>query len=285
MSRPLLKWAGGKSRLAELIDSAFEVPCRGTYLEPFIGSAAVYLHRRAAGSVEGDAVLGDANPKLVAMHEAVRDVVDDVLAELATLPDVEYRDVYYEVRDAFNAGPHHGPRHAARFLWLNRAGFNGLYRENRAGAFNVPVGRYKAVSVPDEAAFRRVSDLLQGTEFVSGSFEEVLRRAGRHDQVYCDPPYVPLTQSAAFTAYCKSPFGLREQRELALEAQRAAFRGAQVVLSNHDLPLVRDVLYPTSAGFRVVARPEVSRAISRDVQGRKPILEVIASIGPLRQVA
>lgn len=284
MTRPLLKWAGGKSRLAPLIEDAFFGACEGVYVEPFIGSGAVYLHRRAAGMV-GESVLADANDKLVEMHKAIRDGVDDVLYELTKLPRTEYRETYYVVRDAFNEGPHHGPVHAARFLWLNRAGFNGLYRENRSGRFNVPAGKYKQVRIPDESAFQTVSELLQDAEIVHSGFADTIARAGRRDQVYCDPPYVPLTQSADFTAYCKVPFGLREQQELALAAQRAAFRGACVVLSNHDLPLVRQVLYPEHGGFEVVASPEVSRAISRDVNSRKPILEVIARIGPLRQVA
>lgn len=282
--KPLLKWAGGKHKLAGRIHDAFEGPCTGTYVEPFVGSGAVFFHRRMHGQV-GEAVLADANDKLVAMHVAVRDAVDDVLEELGRLPVVEYRDVYYEVREAFNAGPHVGPRHAARFLWLNRAGFNGLYRENRSGEYNVPVGRYAQVNMPDETAFRGVSGLLQGTELRVAGFDETVRRAGKGDQVYCDPPYVPLTQSADFTAYCKVPFGLREQQELAQEAQRAAFRGATVVLSNHDLPIVRAKLYSRANGFVVVETLPVGRAISRSVNSRKPILEVIARIGPLRQVA
>jgi DNA adenine methylase len=282
--RPLLKWAGGKSRLAQQIDEAFVGRCAGVYYEPFLGSASVYLYRLAAGSVDR-AVLSDANPKLVALHVEVRDRPDDLLTELAKLPGETYREHYYAIREAYNAGPHEGPLHAARFLWLNRAGFNGLYRENRRGDFNVPVGRYKAITTPSEARVCEVSKALQGAELVCGSFEDVMRRASHGDQVYCDPPYVPLNATAAFTAYCKSPFGLAEQTELALEAMRAAFRGAQVVLSNHDLPLVRNELYPLTSGFRHVARLDVARAISREVTTRHAIREVIAAIGPLRQVA
>lgn len=282
--RPLLKWAGGKSRLAPLISRAFGGPCAGTYLEPFLGSASVYLHRRAHGEVQ-ESVLADVNPKLVALHEAVRDAVDDVLHELTLLPTASWQPMYYDVRAAFNTGPHLGPRHAARFLWLNRAGFNGLYRENRRGELNVPIGRYDTLKIPDEAHLRRVSELLAGATLVAGSFEDVMKRAGPRDQVYCDPPYVPLTATAAFTAYASCPFGLEEQKQLALASQRAAFRGAVVVLSNHDLPVVRNELYKESDGFRHVARPAVARAISRSVHSRQPITEVIAAIGPMRHVA
>ncbi|MCA9491504.1 MAG: Dam family site-specific DNA-(adenine-N6)-methyltransferase, partial [Myxococcales bacterium] len=134
--KPILKWAGGKSRLAPQIASAFASPCEGTYYEPFVGSAAVYLHLKAEGKI-GRAVLSDANEKLVAVHRAVRDRVDDLLDALASLPTEDWRERYYEVREAYNVGPFAGPLHAARFIWLNRAGYNGLYRENRRGEFNV----------------------------------------------------------------------------------------------------------------------------------------------------
>lgn len=282
--KPLLKWAGGKARLAPLISRAFPGPCKGVYYEPFVGSGAVFLHRKAAEEV-GPSVLSDANPKLVAFHRAIRDEVDEVIARLAELPYEGWERRYYEVRDAFNAGPHEGAAHAARFLWLNRAGFNGLYRENRAGEFNVPCGKYAALRMPAPDVMRAVSQLMAGVELVAGGFEQVLPLSGPGDQVYCDPPYVPLTATAAFTAYCKEPFGLNEQQELARAAMRAAFRGAQVVLSNHDLPLVRDELYPESSGFKHLERLQVARAISRDVTTRKSISEVIASIGPMRHVA
>jgi len=276
--KPIMKWAGGKARLAGQIRAALGAPCAGTYYEPFLGSAAVYLHLRAAGHA-GAAVLSDGNPKLVSVHVAVRDDVEGVLRALDDLPLDDWRERYYEVREAYNRGPFHGVHHAARFLWLNRAGFNGLYRENKSGKFNVPVGRYDALRMPAAERFREVSAALQGVEILCAPFEAVLERAGAGDQVYCDPPYVPLTKSACFTGYCSLPFGLEEQRALALAARKAAFKGARVVLSNHDLPVVRNELYPSATGFQHVARPRVARAISRGARGR--VTEVIAAIGPI----
>jgi DNA adenine methylase len=280
--KPVLKWAGGKARLADRIDQAFVDRCDATYYEPFVGSGAVFLHRKARGRV-GRAVLSDANPKLVAMHVAVRDDVDAVLEALDALPTEGWKDRYYEVRDLYNAGPFTGAAHAARFLWLNRAGYNGLYRENRRGEFNVPCGKYGALRLPDADHFRRVSDLLQDTEIRVASFSSVVAEAGEGDQVYCDPPYVPLSETACFTGYCSSPFGFAEQRALALAARKAALKGATVVLSNHDLPVVRHQLYQETLGFRHVARPRVARAISRGARGS--VDEVIARIGPLRRTA
>lgn len=278
--KPLLKWAGGKSRLAPSICEAFGGPCQGTYYEPFCGSAAVFLYRRAC-SEAGHAVLADVNAKLVAFHVAVRDDVEELISALASMPSEDYRDHYYDIRDAFNAGPHEGAEHAARFAWLNRAGFNGLYRENRKGHLNVPVGRYSRVAIPEPDRFREVSAALQGIEILHASFEEVMARAGEGDHVYCDPPYVPLSATASFTAYQKEPFGPDEQQALASAARRAAVSGARVVLSNHDLPLVRRELYPLHQGFEHVASPSVRRAISRKSSSRQAVAEVIARIGPL----
>ncbi len=283
--KPVLKWAGGKARLAPEIYKAFGRTCTGTYYEPFVGSCAVYLHRRAAGTV-GKAVLADVNDKLIEVHRAVRDDVEGLLDKLDDMPRDDYRDHYYAMRDAYNAGPPKGTLHAARFIWLNRAGFNGLYRENKSGKFNVPVGRYTRLSIPKPEHFRAVSQLLADAELVSCDFSDIMKRAGEGDQVYCDPPYVPLTATASFTGYCKAPFGITEQKALAVASRRAAFNGARVVLSNHDLPVVRHVLYPEEAGFVHVAKPRVARAISRKALSRGKVTEVIAAIGPLeREVA
>lgn len=277
--KPLLKWAGGKARLAPRICAAFTNPCPGTYLEPFAGAGAVALYRLSQGHVT-QVVLSDVNHKLIAVHRAVRDQVDDVLTELDALPKDDWRERFYAVREAFNAGPFDGPAHAARFIWLNRAGFNGLYRENRSGDFNVPVGRYSRLALPDPGHFREMAELLRGVTLLSVDFREAMARAGRGDHVYCDPPYVPLTATANFTGYSKSPFGLREQHALAAAARQAALRGAEVVLSNHDTELVREHIYPVTEGFRHVARPQVARAISRSSDRRLAVGEVIAAIGP-----
>lgn len=282
--KPILKWAGGKARLAPDIYRGFGEPCRGTYFEPFVGSGAVFLHRRAEGTI-GRAVLADVNEKLMEVHRAVRDNVEPLLRALDDLSTDDWRDRYYDVRDAYNDGPTRGVLHAARFIWLNRAGFNGLYRENRSGLFNVPRGSYVSLNLPSGEHFRAVSELLQGVELVTADFRAVLAQAGEDDQVYCDPPYVPLTETASFTGYCKEPFGLDEQKALALASRKAAFKGARVVLSNHDLPVVRHILYPEQSGFVHVSRPRVARAISRNAASRVRVSEVIAAIGPLEKVA
>ena len=277
--RPVLKWAGGKARLAGEICAAFRGPCEGTYYEPFVGAGAVFLHRKLSGMAER-VVLSDANPRLIAFHRALRDDFDGLVRALDALPRDDWRERYYEMRDSYNRGPHEGVEHAARFLWLNRAGFNGLYRENRRGEYNVPRGSYKVLALPRVEHMREVAELLQGVELHACSFEELMPRVGASDHVYCDPPYVPLSPTASFTGYCASRFGLQQQRTLANMARQAAVRGAHVVLSNHDVPMVRDELYTAGRGFTFVARPNVTRTISRRASTRRRVGEVIASIGP-----
>jgi DNA adenine methylase len=280
--KPILKWAGGKARLADQIAAAFEGPCQGTYYEPFMGSGAVFFHLKGSGLVR-KAVLSDANSKLIATHIALRDDVNEVLLALESLPRKDWKERYYEVREAYNQGPFCGALHAARFLWLNRAGYNGLYRENRRGLFNVPIGRYASLRLPEPAHFYQISRLLQDTDLISASFEDILGKATEGDHIYCDPPYVPLSNTACFTGYCSLPFGMNEQELLAGKAQSAARAGATVVLSNHDLPVVCEELYAESKGFEHVARPQVARAISRGTRGS--VAEVIAAIRPTTRLA
>ena len=275
--KPVLKWAGGKARLADRIADVFGRQCKGTYYEPFLGSAAVFLRLKTLGLV-GRAVLSDVNAKLVAVHTSLRDNVDAVLVELARLPSDDWQERYYEVRDRFNEGPHNGAEHAARFLWLNRTGYNGLYRENRQGRFNVPRGRYRGVRLPHEDHFREVSALLAEVELRSEPFAEVIRQAGPDDQIYCDPPYVPLDATSRFTDYCRLPFGHAEQLALAEASEAAAERGAHVVLSNHDLPIVREQIYPEARGFVHARDFGVRRAIS--CSARRQVRELIVEIRP-----
>ena len=282
--KPILKWAGGKARLATQIDFAFVEGCAGRYIEPFVGSAAVFLYRWEHRRV-GRAVLADVNAKLVEFHRAIRDDADGVLGALAEMPCADFRNHYTAVRDAYNQGPFVGVEHAARFLWLNRAGFNVRYRENSSGKFNVPVGSYAKLSLPTAEHVRAVSRALADVEFVVAPFERAIAMADAGDQVYCDPPYVPLSPTSNFTGYSSEPFGLREQRLLAQCAEQAARAGARVVLSNHDVPIVRDELYPVSAGYRYVSSPMVTRSVSKDAASRGQVPEVIAAIGPLHALA
>ena len=272
MTEPLLKWPGGKRKLCVLLESLFEGPCRAVYHEPFLGSGALFLARAASGQVQ-TARLSDVNPRLVSFHRAVRDRPDGVLEALDQLPKATTNEDYLAVREAFNAAPPAAvdARQAARLLWLNKACFNGLYRENRAGAFNVSWGKRPVTPLPSEAHLRAVSALLQRAEICPWDFRSAMALAGAGDQVYADPPYVPNSDTG-FTKYAAEEFGAQAHRDLAALSVAAARRGAQVLVSQHDMPATTE-LYE---GLTVVHRMDVQRHISCKAARAKAV-EVILS--------
>lgn len=240
-----LKWAGGKRKIADRIGSCFPGRCGCRWIEPFCGSASVFFHRQDMGLV-GEAILSDRNARLVALFVSLRDEVGSVIDRLSDREAFPIREGswarrYEAIRNDFNDLEQGGPLLAARFLWLNRACFNGLYRENRRGRFNVPVGGYEDLALPTDSLLRGASKILQGVDLRCAPFEEVLAEAGAGDHVYCDPPYWPLSKTSSFTAYDAGGFGAGDQERLAHRASEAADRGAVVVCSNHDVPEIRSL--------------------------------------------
>ncbi len=261
---PFIKWAGGKSRvlpelLARLPSAA---GWSGRYFEPFLGGAALYLHQQPAG-----AVLSDTNPELVNLYAIVRDQPEALIANLAR--HAYERAHYYAVR-AIDPATLEPVERAARFVFLNRTCFNGLWRVNRQGQFNVPFGRHTNPNVCPTDRILRASEALAAATIRHADFEASLDSARAGDFVYLDPPYVPLTPTASFTAYTASDFGLADQRRLADRVRALTARGVMCMVSNSDTPVVRE-LY---AGLRI-DRILVARNIARTVAGRAPVGEVI----------
>lgn len=243
MSGVYLKWAGGKRRLSEIIRGLLG-PCRGAYIEPFVGSGAVFFDRVEHDEIK-TALLADTNRALIACHRQVRDRVDDVLTELATFDVSEsWKEHYYTERNRLNSDLEafsSTPVMAARFIWINRTCFNGLWRVNRKGKFNVPSGRYVRPSLPSEATLRAASVALACAELRTLPFERTFAKALAGDQIYADPPYWPRSKTSSFVAYDKGGFGPDAQAILAQAAREASDRGIRVVCSNHDLPEVHDL--------------------------------------------
>jgi DNA adenine methylase len=211
----------------------------GRYFEPFAGGAALFFSLRPKR-----AVLADVNAELMDCYVATRDDVDAVIAALG-----HHRyaaEDYYRVRAIDRATLPLAER-AARTIYLNKTGYNGLYRVNRAGKFNVPMGRYKSPLLCDAANLRACSVALRGVDLRVDDFEDVASRAKAGDFVYFDPPYVPVSDSAAFTSYVPGGFGADQQRRLAEVFTTLARRGVYAMLSNSDTPTVRE-LY---RGFRI----------------------------------
>ena len=259
--RPFLKWAGGKSQLLGRLRARIP-PSYGRYFEPFLGGGALFFALRPARGV-----LSDVNREIIDCYTAVR---DDVAGLVAALRDHRYEsNHYYAVRDADPAKLSLVER-AARTIFLNKTGFNGLYRVNRSGKFNVPFGRYSKPSICDEENLRACSAALADVELLAGDFENAAARARAGDFVYFDPPYVPLSRTAAFTAYAPGGFDLDAQARLADFFGKLAERGVAVLLSNSDVPAIRKLYarYPMDS-------IEATRVINCKATRRGPVRELL----------
>jgi DNA adenine methylase len=240
IARPFLKWAGGKTQLLnELISRMPEK--FGIYHEPFLGSGALFFQLRAEGRI-AEARLSDVNPELINAWTVLRDDPGSVISELRAVEERISEDDYYAVRATDPADLNESER-AARMIYLNRLCFNGLYRVNRKGSFNVPFGRYKNPRILDSENLLAVSRALQGVEIRLESFESAMARAEPDDFVYLDPPYDPLSPSSSFTSYSSGGFGEREQKQLAAEFANLSNRGVHALLSNSDTPLVQALYF------------------------------------------
>jgi DNA adenine methylase len=263
-ARPFIKWVGGKRRLVPAL--LRQAPSDfGTYHEPFVGGGALFFALAAeAPRARRWANLSDRNLRLVRTYRAVRDDVEGLIARLRDYAESHDKDQYYAVRALDVDAMEDDVDAAAWFIYLNKTGFNGLYRVNQKGIFNVPMGRYTRPNVCDGDNLRAASRVLQGIDIRHEGFESVVGRAKSGDFVYFDPPYVPASGTANFTAYTRSGFGPAEQERLRDVARSLKSKGVRVILSNSDTPPVRS-LY--QRGFRksqvMVARAVNSRASAR----------------------
>lgn len=272
-ARPFLKWAGGKGQLLhELVPRARAGLTGSGYHEPFLGGAALFFELRALGLLPPRVALSDGNLNLVTVYVAVRDDVEPLIALLTGHKARHGKEHYYAVRADVPADP---IARAARFIYLNKTCFNGLYRENAKGEYNVPMGAYTNPEVCDARNLRAASAALAGVEIRCADFGAVEERVQPGDFVYFDPPYDPLSKTASFTAYAKGGFGEAEQTRLAQLVGRLADRDVNVLLSNSMTPLVR-ALY---RGF-TLETVRASRAVNSRADRRGKIEEALVSTPP-----
>jgi len=238
--RPFLKWAGGKGQLSgELICRVDQAGAIGRYHEPFIGGGALFFELvRTQRLGRRQAYLADNNSNLIEAYRGVKEDVEAVIVQLKMHAERHCEAYYYAVRSAI---PSTLVGRAARVIYLNRTCFNGLFRENSKGLFNVPFGRYKNPMICDEANLQACAQALRRAVVEARPFETVLDRAKAGDFVYFDPPYVPLSATSNFTSYGKGGFGEDSQRRLAEVFAELAQRGVRVLLSNSETPLVREL--------------------------------------------
>ncbi|WFN33479.1 DNA adenine methylase [Methanogenium sp. S4BF] len=294
--RPFLKWAGGKTQLLE--EFAKRIPKElkngeiSTFVEPFIGGGAVFFHFNHKFSFE-ECHIYDINEELILAYNVVKRDVDDLIECLCCLTetflskDEEGRkEYYYSVRDEFNRTKQNInfenyskawiPR-ACQFIFLNKTCFNGLFRVNSRGEFNVPFGRHKNPKIVHLDVLRADSQILQNTKIHLGDFEKSSRYINKNSFVYFDPPYRPLSNTASFTGYSKDGFSDAEQKRLAKFFTKCDVKQAKLMLSNSDPQNICpeddffDVLYAKYKIERVSAR----RMINSDASKRGEINEII----------
>jgi DNA adenine methylase len=279
---PFVKWAGGKRQLLPQLRKYLPEAISTQYFEPFVGGGAVFfdLYRRGALRAGATVTLSDANEELMNCYRVVE---GDVEALIALLSTYKYnKRFYYSIRRRQHwSSTFHKPsvqvERAARTIYLNRCGFNGLYRVNQSGLFNVPFGRYTNPTICDAEALRRASSALHSssalalTRLVAHDFASIDSDVLKGAVIYCDPPYWPRSDSARFTAYQAGGFSEDNQARLAEFARRWSERGAHVVLSNADLAPVRKLYAKGFELHRVMAK----RAINSKSGKRGPVSELI----------
>jgi DNA adenine methylase len=236
---PFVKWAGGKTQLLQVLGA--HVPKFDRYFEPFLGGGAFFF--RLASMHQFAAYLSDANAELVNAYNVVKGDVESLI-RLLEAHERGYKkspaSYYYRLRSEQPAGSLEA---AARFIALNKTCYNGLYRVNRSGKFNVPIGRYRNPAICDRGQLRAASAALNhsGARIAVSDYRQALKKAQAGDFVYLDPPFRPLSRTAHFVDYTKDGFGDQDQAELAKVFRDLDRKGCRVLLSNSDTRFMRDL--------------------------------------------
>lgn len=277
--RPVVKWAGGKWKLLEQLRERMPDTAFGTYAEPFAGGAAMFFSL-ADGRRFERARLADKNEELVALYRVIKTDIDALVARLreistayAAMDQEAQRELFYAERQKKTATMSAVDR-GARLLFLNKTCFNGLWRVNSKGVFNTPFGRYDNPRILDEDLLRAAHVALQRAEIVNEDFESVLKGLGPADFVYFDPPYMPVSKTANFTAYAAEGFGMEEQERLADRMVELRERGVRAMLSNGASPEV-EALYRRHRLH--VDRIQARRSINSDPSKRGEVVELVVT--------
>lgn len=291
--KPFVKWAGGKGQLLDIFEQFYPVLLREggirRYIEPFVGGGAVLFDILQKYQIE-EAFIFDINEDLINTYIVIKNNVDALVEYLS---DLEYRylkmskdarkKMYYQVREAYNSRTlkNNQPdiERAAQFIFLNRTCFNGLYRVNRAGLFNVPYGDYKNPTICDEKNLYAASALLQKVHIFNGDYKESFKYVNRYSFVYFDPPYRPLNVTSNFTSYSKFGFSDEDQVQLANFFAEMNNTGASLMLSNSDPKNENpdDNFFDELYGKFYIHRIKAKRAINSNGRGRGLVSEIIVT--------
>ena len=269
MADPILKWAGGKRQLIPNILGLFPSNTRElTYHEPFVGSGAIFFQvKPRRGSIN------DINTDLINFFKIVRDKPEMLIQKASEYP--YDKEVYYRLRDRFNEEKLSDLERASLFLYFNKTGFNGLYRVNLKGKFNVPFGRYRNPTIVPETKIMQASKLLKGIDILNTDFTYIIDHAGEGDLCYLDPPYEPVSETAYFTSYSAEGFDLNEQVRLRDTCVNLHDKGVLFVLSNSHVKQIVD-MYSEEKDFAVKV-VEARRSINSKADKRGPVKEILVT--------
>jgi DNA adenine methylase len=269
-ARPFLKWVGGKQQLLTQFDALF--PSRfERYVEPFVGGGAVFFHLWRTERLPHQVILLDHNAEIIHAYRSVRDQLDELLELLAEHQQNHCPAYFYQIRALDRAAqPLNGVEQAARTLYLNKTCYNGLYRVNRKGQFNAPLGRYAAPNIINADVLRAASVALQNVTIEQIDFREIISFAQARDFFYFDPPYDPVSQTANFTGYTPGSFSEQDQRDLADVFVQLTAKGCLCMLSNSHTPLILD-LYR----HHTITLVSAKRNVNSKANGRGDVSEVV----------
>lgn len=265
--KPFLKWAGNKYGIIQRVKAV--LPPGGRLIEPFAGSTAVFLNTDFS-----EAILNDINTDLMNLYRFLRQDGQLFIGYCRTffVPETNNPETYYQFRKIFNTTSDIRLK-AALFLYFNRHGYNGLCRYNNQGGFNVPFGKYAKPYFPEQE-MQAFYEKIQSATLLNQDFLSVMEMAQAGDVIYCDPPYVPLTETANFTSYSRGGFGPKEQQALADMAKTLSKRGVHVVISNHDTTFTQ-----TAYESAKIISFQVQRFISCKGDARGQATEMLALFG------
>jgi len=281
--QPFLRWAGGKRRLTNLLIQAFPPgfdPKVNRFFEPFIGGGALMF---ATGNIKADLYIpgknvhvNDSNPDLVIVYKVIKNHLPELLKELKKLSRNLSKEEFERIR---SSSPTTNVTRAARFIYLNKTCFNGLWRVNSSGQFNVPWGKLKNPLIYDPKNLEACRKRLSGATITAGGFTEAVESAKKNDLVYFDPPYLPISPSASFSQYSKDNFGIADHEELADTIDRLKKKGVHVILSNSDTSETRRIFGKTLTLRQIM----MNRSISAAAHARTPVNEVIGTSFPIKK--
>ena len=286
MAKPFIKWAGGKTQLLtqfeNILPHNLEEAEHFTYIEPFVGGGAMLFHMLQKYTNIGRVIINDINPNLITAYRVIRDTPERLITDLKMLQrefrqnsNEEARKEYFlRIRKSYNEDTHNDVTNTAMFIFLNRTCFNGLYRVNSKGYFNVPFGKYTNPTICDEELLLEDSKILQNVEILCGDYTLIERYVDNNTFIYFDPPYRPLSTTSSFTSYSKENFDDTEQTRLAHFFARLSRYGCKMMLSNSDC-CAHDTFFENLYGNFIIDKVHASRFVNAIPSKRGKLTEIL----------